>query len=137
MQSYYNTPVKIVNYGKSLTKRDFHLQNGISDYKMCFSFTKWDSRVTNGNLVLQFIIIQNKIKENGCLCTKVSRNVYKIRRIQKKSIDFSVSNRYYEYSSLTLHTSALYQVENAVAAMSAVAYLEDDAMTKAVVRKGI
>ena len=55
MQSYYNTPVKIVNYGKSLTKRDFHLQNGISDYKMCFSFTKWDSRVTNGNLVLQFI----------------------------------------------------------------------------------
>ena len=82
-------------------------------------------------------IIQNKIKENGCLCTKVSRNVYKIRRIQKKSIDFSVSNRYYEYSSLTLHTSALYQVENAVAAMSAVAYLEDAAMTKAVVQKGI
>ena len=82
-------------------------------------------------------VILKKVKENGCLCTKVSRNVYKISRIQKKSIDFSVSNRYYEYSSLTLHTSALYQVENAVAAISAVAYLEDDALTESAIQNGI
>lgn len=29
---------------------------------MCFSFTKWDSRVTNGNLVLQFMSHKNHMK---------------------------------------------------------------------------
>lgn len=82
-------------------------------------------------------VIQKKAEENGCLCTKVSRNVYKIHRIKKKSIDFSVSNRYYEYSSLTLHTSAIYQVENAVTAISAIAFLEDEAITDSAIEDGI
>ena len=42
------------NPGNSLTKRDFRLQSGNLVYKMRFSFTKRDSCVTNGTLVLHF-----------------------------------------------------------------------------------
>ena len=42
------------NPGNSLTKRDFRLQSGNLVYKMRFSFTKRDSCVTNGTLILHF-----------------------------------------------------------------------------------
>ena len=42
------------NPGISLTKREIRLQSGKFAYKTRFSFTKRDSRVTNGTLALHF-----------------------------------------------------------------------------------
>ena len=48
------------NHGISLTKRDFHLQNGNLVYKIGFSLTKRDSWITNGDLGFQFTRVYSK-----------------------------------------------------------------------------
>ena len=53
------------NPGNSLTKRDFRLQSGNLVYKMRFSFTKRDSCVTNGTLILHFTISRRLSEEFG------------------------------------------------------------------------
>ena len=57
--------------------------------------------------------------------------------INNKSIDFSLHTGYYNYVSLFLDTVALYQVENAALAVSALEILEDDKITPDSIRKGL
>lgn len=57
--------------------------------------------------------------------------------IKNKTIDFSLHTGYYNYVSLSLNTSALYQVENASLAVLAAQELKDDRITPDVIRKGV
>ncbi len=57
--------------------------------------------------------------------------------INNKSIDFSLHTGYYNYVSLFLNTTALYQVENAALAVAAAEMLEDDRITPEVIREGL
>lgn len=66
------------------------------------------------------VIIEQKAKEKSALCFKVSKNEYKINEIKKKCIDFSVCSRYYDYIEMTLHSCAVYQIENAAIAVRAI-----------------
>jgi len=65
------------------------------------------------------VIIEQKAKEKNSPCFKVSKNEYKINEIRKKCIDFSVCSRYYDYIEMTLHSCAVYQIENAAIAVCA------------------
>lgn len=57
--------------------------------------------------------------------------------MNNKSIDFSLHTGYYNYVDLSLNTTALYQTENAALAVCAAELLEDDRITKDIVRKGL
>ena len=70
------------------------------------------------------VVIERIAKELGACCHKVSKNAYEINEIQKKSIDFSVYSRYYDYVRLVVETAAVYQVENAAIAMRALEVLK-------------
>ena len=57
--------------------------------------------------------------------------------INNKSIDFSLHTGYYNYVSLFLNTTALYQTENASLAVAAAEALEDEQITLEVIKKGL
>lgn len=57
--------------------------------------------------------------------------------INNKSIDFSLHTGYYNYVSLLLNTSAIYQVENASLAVAAAEALLDERITPDVIREGL
>lgn len=64
--------------------------------------------------------IESRAKQLNASCIKVSKNEYKITEIKKKSIDFLVPSRYYDYIGFTLNTKARYQLENATLAIRAI-----------------
>lgn len=66
------------NPENSLTKRDFRLQSGNLVYKMRFSFTKRDSCVTNGTLILHFTEKKQKQQENEELSYYYERKVQEL-----------------------------------------------------------
>ena len=57
--------------------------------------------------------------------------------IKNKTIDFSLHTGYYNYVSLSLNTSALYQIENASLTILAAQELKDEKITPDVIRKGV
>lgn len=57
--------------------------------------------------------------------------------INNKSIDFSLHTGYYNYVSLFLNTTALYQVENAALAVAAAEELKDERITADVIKRGL
>lgn len=57
--------------------------------------------------------------------------------IKNKTIDFSLHTGYYNYVSLSLNTSALYQIENASLAILAAGELKDKKITPDVIRRGV
>ncbi|MDE6892084.1 MAG: bifunctional folylpolyglutamate synthase/dihydrofolate synthase [Lachnospiraceae bacterium] len=57
--------------------------------------------------------------------------------INHKSIDFSLHTGYYSYVSLSLNTTALYQMENASLAVAALHTLDEKRMTEDAVRTGL
>lgn len=68
----------------------------------------------------------------------VSKRDYRLLRINNKSIDFSVSTRYYKNIPLTLHTIAAYQMENAALAVRAIEVLDQGrTITKSQIQEGI
>ncbi len=71
------------------------------------------------------VVIEKKASEKGAGCHKVLKNDYKINEIQKKSIDFSLCSRYYDYVRLVVETSAIYQVENAAIAVRTLEVLRE------------
>ncbi len=71
------------------------------------------------------VVIEDYATKLGAPCYKVLKNEYKIKEIRKKSIDFSVVSRYYDYIRLTTHTQAVYQVENAAVAVRAIEVLKE------------
>ena len=57
--------------------------------------------------------------------------------INNKSIDFSLHTGYYNYVSLLLPTTALYQTENAALAVAALEALKDVKVTETTIRRGL
>ncbi len=57
--------------------------------------------------------------------------------INNKTIDFSLYTGYYNYNSLFLKTTALYQVENAALAAAAAETLRDSLVTPEIIRRGL
>lgn len=66
-----------------------------------------------------FDVLMKKASECGSKCYIVSKKEYKINKIKKKCIDFSVASRYYDYDRMIIDTPALYQAENAALAIKA------------------
>ena len=68
-------------------------------------------------------VICCKASELGAPQIPVSKKDYTFLGFRKKYIDFSLRSEYYNYISLTLHTIARYQMENAALAVRAVEVL--------------
>ena len=71
-------------------------------------------------------VICRKASELGAPQIPVSKKDYTFLGFQKKYIDFSLRSEYYDYISLTLHTIAGYQMENAALAVRAIEVLFSD-----------
>lgn len=69
-------------------------------------------------------IFQDKAAILGISAYFVSKKDYSFEKIMNKTIDFSLRTRYYGYISLTLHTVAAYQMENAALAVRAIEVLD-------------
>lgn len=69
-------------------------------------------------------IIERKASERKVLCKSVEKYGKQDYRFVDKKIDFSYQSRYYGYIPIILSTSALYQIENACIAMTAIEELE-------------
>ena len=83
-------------------------------------------------------VFQNRGAELGIPVYSVSNSDYQFLSFHNKSIDFSVHTRYYNNVSLTLHTIAGYQMENAALAVRAVEELDHgQTITAEHIRQGI
>lgn len=71
-------------------------------------------------------VIEDTAKNNGSLCYFVGKEDISLTKINKKTIDFSVKSRYYDYISLTVSTVALYQMENVALALLAIDLLDKE-----------
>ena len=71
------------------------------------------------------LIFRQKGAELAIPVYSVSKSDYQFTRFQNKSIDFSVHTRYYNDITLTIHTIAFYQMENAALAVRALELLKD------------
>lgn len=69
-------------------------------------------------------VFRRKAAELGVTAYSVSKKDYRFHGFVNKSIDFSVRTEYYNYISLTLHTIASYQMENAALAVRALEVLD-------------
>lgn len=82
-------------------------------------------------------VIEEYAKKIGAKTFPVGKAAIKEINIGHKTIDFSLHLHYYDYIGFTVSTSALYQVENAALAASAIARLEDERITVSALRDGI
>ena len=69
-------------------------------------------------------VIERKAAELGALCKCVEKLENQDYRFVDKEIDFSFYSRYYGYIPIKLNTCAIYQVENALLALTAIEALE-------------
>lgn len=69
-------------------------------------------------------VFSRKASELGIPAVFVSKKDYTFGKFKKKTIDFSLRTGYYGYISLTLHTIAVYQMENASLAVRAIETLD-------------
>lgn len=69
-------------------------------------------------------VIEDTAKDNGASCYSVRKEDISLTKINKKTIDFSVKSRYYDYISLSISTIALYQMENAALALLAITVMD-------------
>lgn len=94
------------------------------------------------------VVFQNKRPETTKILEKYAKKLecptIMLRKEQilnvnrdNKTIDFSFHTGYYKYVSLTLHTAARYQAENAALAVLAAEALKDDQITPDTVRRGL
>ena len=81
-------------------------------------------------------VIERKAKELGVLCKSVEKLEKQDFRFVDKKIDFSFFSSYYEYTPIKLNTCAVYQIENACVALTA---LEELALpiSKEAMQKGM
>ena len=73
----------------------------------------------------------------GAKTFPIGKDAIKEMKIRHKTIDFSLHLHYYDYIGFTVSTSALYQVENASLAASALALLNDMRITVSALQSGI
>ena len=64
-------------------------------------------------------VLLEAAKKKGAIPCPISKDNYSLTKFRNKIIDFSLHTRYYKDISVTLHTYALYQLENAALAVSA------------------
>lgn len=84
------------------------------------------------------LIFRQKGAELAIPVYSVSKSDYQFTRFQNKSIDFSVHTRYYNDITLTIHTIAFYQMENAALAVRALELLKDGKnLSKEQIRQGV
>ncbi|MGO5052667.1 bifunctional folylpolyglutamate synthase/dihydrofolate synthase [Lachnospiraceae bacterium LCP25S3_G4] len=57
-------------------------------------------------------------------CREITKNAYEIKEIKDKHIAFLSLNAYYEYTTWQLSNPGLYQVDNAMLALEAMAYIK-------------
>lgn len=69
-------------------------------------------------------VFADKASKLGISADFVSENDYRFLNFINKTIDFSLDTRYYGYISLSLHTIAAYQMENAALAVRALEVLD-------------
>lgn len=92
----------------------------------------WDKQEETTNIIQKYAIQKN------APCIKVSNENGNLNGIHDKDIDFSYKSRYYEYVRLTCHTKALYQMDNALVALTAVEYTYGkEELSEAILKKGI
>lgn len=83
-------------------------------------------------------VFVRRAKELGISLHIVSKRDYRLRSFHNKSIDFSLDTRYYNCIELSLHTTALYQMENVSLAVRALEVLDGGGTISAEhIRKGI
>lgn len=83
-------------------------------------------------------VFEAKAAELGNSAYSVSKKDYRFLNFKNKSIDFSVRTEYYGYISLTLHTIAAYQMENAALAVRAIEVLDKGkTITREHIRQGV
>lgn len=71
-------------------------------------------------------VFVEKAAKSACPCYPVSKKDYTFSKMHNKTIDFFLRTQYYGYISLSLHTIAGYQMENAALAVRAVEVLQQD-----------
>ncbi len=76
--------------------------------------------VYSGNRQETAAVIERKAKELGVLCKCVEKTEKQGYRFVDKKIDFSFFSRYYGYIPIKLNTCAIYQMENARVALTAI-----------------
>jgi len=81
--------------------------------------------------------IEECAREIGAKTIPVSHNAIKEIKIQNKTIDFSLHLHYYDYIGFTVSTPAVYQIENAALAATALGQLRDRRITVPVMQAGI
>ncbi len=69
-------------------------------------------------------VFARRAADIGISAYSVSENDYAFLNFKRKTIDFSLHTQYYNYISLTLHTIAAYQMENAALAVRAIEVLD-------------
>ena len=82
-------------------------------------------------------VMEEYAKRIGAKSFPIKKGAIKEIKIRHKTIDFSLQLHYYDYIGFTVSTSALYQVENASLAVSALALLDDGRITVSALRRGI
>ena len=82
-------------------------------------------------------VMEEYAKKTGAETVPVGKAAIKEINIRNKTIDFSLHLHYYDYIGFTVSTSALYQVENASLAATALALLGDCRITASALQKGI
>lgn len=82
-------------------------------------------------------VIEEYAKKIGAETFPLGKTAIKEINIGHKTIDFSLHLHYYDYIGFTVSTSALYQVENASLAASAIARLGDERITVSALKDGI
>ncbi len=82
-------------------------------------------------------VMEEYAEKIGAKTFPVEKAAIKEIRIRHKTIDFSLHLNYYDYIGFTVSTSALYQVENASLAASALALLNDMRITVSALQSGI
>ena len=83
-------------------------------------------------------VFQEKAAHLGISADFVSKKDYTFGKIVNKTIDFSLNTGYYGYISLTLHTIAAYQMENASLAVRAIEALDQGrTVTAAQIQEGV
>lgn len=82
-------------------------------------------------------VIEACAREVGAKTFPLKKTAIKEIKIKNKTIDFSLHLHYYDYIGFTVSTSALYQVENASLAASALTLLQEERITLPVLQDGI
>ena len=95
---------------------------------------KGSSVIYSGNRRESAEVIERKAKELDVLCKCVEKLENQAYRFVDKKIDFSFCSRYYGYIPITLNTCAVYQVENALLALTAIEELEMEVSKEAMQR---